>query len=177
MRLRSVLAVLALALGLVTAAGGTASAVVFFQIRAQHSDKCIEVDGGVGAVQDGARVVQRTCGDNKQSNQLWKLIDAGNGVYRVSALHSGKCLDVSGAGTGDGVPIQQWACLGDNQTNQRWRIEWAVDGGYYRFFPVHVYSRKCLDIAGSSTADGTPVLQWECIGYQQANQKYRLISS
>jgi len=49
-------------------------------------------------------------------NQLWMFIPQGQGYYIVKAKHSGKCLDVAGAGKGNGDNVQQWGChFGDNQ--------------------------------------------------------------
>jgi hypothetical protein len=38
--------------------------------------------------------------------------------FQLVARHSGKCLDVVGAGTGDGVDIEQYTC--GTGTNQQW---------------------------------------------------------
>lgn len=153
---------------------------VYFQIRAQHSGKCLDVTGGIGATGDGVPVQQWTCLGSGQLNQLWQLVDTGDGVtYYVKAFHSGKCLDVRGgtAATGDGVPVQQWTCLGYGQSNQRWDLNYA-GGNYYYLSPAHAPD-KCLDVTGgtAATGDGVPVQQWACLGSAQTNQKWLLLSS
>jgi hypothetical protein len=40
---------------------------------------------------------------------------------------------------------------------------------------VAAHSRQCLDVEGSSSADGAQVLQWTCGG--QANQQWRVVDS
>ncbi|NUT95110.1 MAG: carbohydrate-binding protein, partial [Saccharothrix sp.] len=65
---------------------------------------------------------------------------------------SGKCVDVSGAGTADGTKIQLWTCNGTGA--QRWQRAgqtWQALG-------------KCLDVSGAGTADGTKVHLWTCNG-------------
>ncbi|MFI9816537.1 PQQ-dependent sugar dehydrogenase [Saccharothrix variisporea] len=65
---------------------------------------------------------------------------------------SGKCVDISGAGTADGTKIQLWTCNGTGA--QRWQRAgqtWQALG-------------KCLDVSGAGTADGTKVHLWTCNG-------------
>jgi len=46
------------------------------------------------------------------NNQQWQAQSLGNGYYRFIARHSGKCLDVPGSSTADGVQLQQYTCNG-----------------------------------------------------------------
>jgi hypothetical protein len=91
-----------------------------YQLVAGHSEKCLDVAGGLAAQQDGAVVQQWDC--NGQGNQHWTFVPAGDGYYNVIAAHSGKCLDVTGgtAATANAVRVQQWSCNGGD--NQRWRL-------------------------------------------------------
>jgi ricin-type beta-trefoil lectin protein len=68
------------------------------------------VDAVTGLVGAGGAVV-RGVGSNR-------CLDVPNSYLQLVARHSGKCLDVAGAGTGDGVDIQQYTCGGG--TNQQW---------------------------------------------------------
>lgn len=86
---------------------------------------------------------------------------------RISAVHSGKVLDVSGSSTADGANVQQWSQ--QSGANQRWRLEAQSSGGYQL---VADHSGKCLDVSGNSTADGANVQQWSCNG--TAAQRWRL---
>ena len=45
----------------------------------------------------------------------WQIVDLGNGYYRLTARHSGKVLNVSGAGTSDGANVDQWSWANVNQ--------------------------------------------------------------
>jgi hypothetical protein len=46
------------------------------------------------------------------NNQQWQAVEQAGGTYRFVNRHSGKCLDVPGASTGDGVQLQQYTCNG-----------------------------------------------------------------
>ncbi|MEU1122213.1 ricin-type beta-trefoil lectin domain protein [Streptomyces sp. NPDC005899] len=72
---------------------------------------------------------------------------------RVQSAVSGKCLDVSGAGTADGTAVQIWSCGGG--VNQLWS---AHSDGTLRSMG------KCLDAVGRGTANGTKVQIWSCSG-------------
>lgn len=101
------------------------------------------------------------------------------GPLTIRAAHSKKCLDVTGGvgALGDGVPVQQWQCLGPGQTNQQWYLTATGDGSSYYVTARH--SGKCLDVAGGvgATANGIGVQQWQCLGYHQENQRWRLYSA
>ncbi|MEH0982428.1 ThuA domain-containing protein [Micromonospora sp. CPCC 205556] len=45
-------------------------------------------------------------------NQQWQPVPEGNGYYRLVNRLSGKCLDVPGASTADGVQLVQYTCNG-----------------------------------------------------------------
>jgi hypothetical protein len=49
------------------------------------------------------------------NNQQWQISDLGNGYHRLTARHSGKVLNVAGAGTADGANVDQWAWANVNQ--------------------------------------------------------------
>jgi beta-glucanase (GH16 family) len=92
----------------------------------------------------------------------------GAGYFNVVNQYTGKCLDVAGGSTADGVKIQQWACNG--ATSEQWSLVATGNGAYQLVSRV---SGKCADLAGWSSADGAFVNQWGC-GANQANQQWRL---
>jgi len=49
------------------------------------------------------------------------VVGEGGGYYRLTAKHSGRCLDVAGVSTSNGANVQQWECHGGD--NQKWKIE------------------------------------------------------
>ncbi len=46
------------------------------------------------------------------NNQQWLPVEEADGAYHFVSRHSGKCLDVPGASTADGVQLQQYTCNG-----------------------------------------------------------------
>ncbi|MFC5220681.1 RICIN domain-containing protein [Streptomyces coerulescens] len=89
-----------------------------------------------------------------------------NGLYTLTAVHSGKVADVLGADTSNGATVVQWS--GGGGDNQRWR---AKDAGNGTFTLAAAHSGKCLDVLGASTANGAKVAQWSCLTGD--NQKWR----
>ena len=107
--------------------------------------------------------------------QDWEEIDSVSqelsGTFRLQAVSSGKCVDVSGVSTADGALVHQWTCHG--RANQQWRVR-NLGGNVHQLVAVH--SDKCLDLQGANDADGTPVQQWSC-GSDSDNQRFRLINA
>jgi hypothetical protein len=81
----------------------------------------------------------------------------GTTYYRITARHSGKVMDVTGASTANSAEVKQWSWNGG--ANQKWAFEDA-GGGYVRI--VSQNSGKCLDVANASTADGANIIQYTC---------------
>jgi len=150
-----------------------------FNVRAQNSNKCLDIAGGPGATGDGAPAIIWDCYGPAQTNQQWYFQDTGDTfVYTLIARHSGRCLDIAG-GTGavyNGTIAQQWGCLGYYQTNQKWHLyENTVDGRtIYKMAAMH--SGKCLDVLGGPAAinNGSQVAQWDCLGNEWTNQRWYL---
>lgn len=90
------------------------------------------------------------------------------GVYKLTAQHSGKNLEVAGGSTADGANVQQWTDNGKPQ--QQWKTI-DVGGGYYKL--ISGVSGKALDVEGAYTYDGANVQQWADNG--QANQKWKIV--
>jgi hypothetical protein len=90
-----------------------------------------------------------------------------DGVYKITALHSGKALDVSGYDQNDEATIHQWQYFG--QTNQQWRVARQADNTY-RLSAQH--SGKVLDAANAGTVDGTRV--WQYTWNNTCAQKWRI---
>jgi hypothetical protein len=166
-RRRPLLALGAIAAIVAPLAGGASLAsastnVTYYEFRAQHSDKCLEVYG-FSQLNNGS-VGQWDCWGGR--NQQWRLVPAGSGYYELRPWHSDKCLEVSGISQANGAPIVQWDCWGG--ANQHWYFA-AVGGGYYELRAQH--SNKCLDVYGISKDNGAPLVQWDCWG--GANQHWR----
>jgi glucosylceramidase len=70
----------------------------------------LDVTGGTSATGDGVPIQLWSWAAG--ANQQWKPVALGNGDYKLVARHSGRCLDVPGASTGDGPQLQQYGCNG-----------------------------------------------------------------
>lgn len=83
----------------------------------------------------------------------------GGRFYNIIAVHSGKCMDVSGIRQDNGAPIIQWSCWGGQ--NQSFFLQPHSDG---TFSLIAQHSGKCVDVSNVSTANGAPIIQWDCWG-------------
>ncbi|GGJ47155.1 RICIN domain-containing protein [Deinococcus roseus] len=89
--------------------------------------------------------------------------DIGDGkIVRMQAVHSGKCLDVSGISQSNGAQVWQWDCVDNNPNyNQDWKFKRVYAGGvYYQIQAQH--SQKCMDVMGMAMNNGANVGQWDC---------------
>jgi hypothetical protein len=86
----------------------------------------------------------------------------GNGGSEIKGVASGRCLDVSGAGTADGAGAQLYDCNGYPQQ------QWANVGGQLKVYGNY---DKCLDAdSNAGGADGTRIQIWACTG--ASNQQW-----
>lgn len=67
---------------------------------------------------------------------------------------SGRCVEVPGASTTNGIQTQLWDCSGG--AHQRWT--------YTASKQLTGYGNKCLDANGAGTTNGTTVIIWDCHG-------------
>lgn len=96
-----------------------------------------------------------------------------NGVYNVSARHSGKALTVYSNGTANGTNVEQNTIADPNISNsQNWAVT-SLGSGQYQL--LGAYSGKALDVSAASTANGANVQIWEYVGAN--NQKYTLTAT
>ncbi|UYZ63623.1 RICIN domain-containing protein [Hymenobacter weizhouensis] len=67
---------------------------------------------------------------NDSDAQKWKIEPAGpaNGIYNLTARHSGKRLDVASSSTADGAAVRQWRP--NSSDAQRWQLTHVRDGYY-----------------------------------------------
>lgn len=92
-----------------------------------------------------------------------------DGVYRLTARHSGKSLDVASYSQADGANVQQYTYSGGD--NERWTVQ-SLGNGQYSIKAVH--SGKALGLSGTSTADGVDINQYTYSG--GTNQKWKIES-
>ncbi|MER7763446.1 RICIN domain-containing protein [Streptomyces sp. NPDC097619] len=143
------------------------------QIRAVHSEKCLDVQGG--SLANGADVFQWPCLSPgwQNENQQWYLRPDIDGIMNISPVHSRKCLDVQGKSSKDAANVFQWDCLGDAARNQRWFLaDERFQYGMWTYAILAQHSGKCLDVEGASQLNAANVFQWTCLGEQQLNQRW-----
>lgn len=99
------------------------------------------------------------------------LPPSSRGVASVAvAQHSQQCLDNADLGTADGNRQQQFPCEGGDQ--QLWDFRPVTDAAD-TYTVVNAQTGKCLDVNGSSSADGAAVQQWTCLPGAR-NQQFAL---
>jgi hypothetical protein len=139
----------------------------YYKIQSVATGMVLTLGGAFPADRASVKQSAWTGGDNQQ----WSLsmvtgLDP-DAWYTITARHSGLSLGVAGgpAATQPGTAIEQ--SVAANATNQRWRLQPPVPAfaypGSYLLVPQHTTAVPatfaCLDLAGGSAADGTPVVQ------------------
>jgi hypothetical protein len=90
--------------------------------------------------------------------QLLKADPTGGARYQLQLVHSGKCLGVSGTGTGEGAAIVQVPCnSGDNRQLVN-MLDFNTGSGVYKY-SFNSSTGKRLDVSGGSTASGAGIVQ------------------
>jgi hypothetical protein len=87
----------------------------YYYIRSAENGAYMGVEGAG----NGARVVATTTRGNNRNNQVWRVVDADNGL--VTLVHrSGQVLDLHKDATKDGQAMQVWSSSG--QANQMFKL-------------------------------------------------------
>lgn len=102
---------------------------------------------------DGAGLYAFTFNNN--DNHIWKIEATSDiGVYKLTAKHSKKAMDVVGDNNRTlGAPLQQWPYTGLD--DQKWKIE-SVEDGYYKLIAEH--SGKVIQEGNSFVYDGNTLV-------------------
>lgn len=88
--------------------------------------------------------------------------------YTIRSRANNKCMDARNWGKTDGTPVIAYNC-GANQANQQFTSKHIADN-WFELRNVNAPD-KCLDIPGSSKADGARLQLWTC--NQTAAQRFR----
>ncbi len=108
----------------------------------------------MGLTGEGTEVIQFTC--HGGSNQRWTVESLGQAGARIINVMSGKCLGTRSRSGSDHVA--EFSC--DGSLGQVWTFR--NDGNGY--VVQNVATRRCLDVMGAATADGTNLIAWRCTG-------------
>jgi prepilin-type N-terminal cleavage/methylation domain-containing protein len=109
------------------------------------TNKCIDAAGGASA--PGTVIQIYDC--NGSAAQDWSR-DSGDGTFRLSGARS-TCLQQMNKG----AQIRLQTC--DGGTDQQWSSDAR---GWY----INVYTGDCMDGQNYGTANGTPIITWDCTG-------------
>jgi Ricin-type beta-trefoil lectin domain len=147
-----------------------------YLIRGRQSNRCLQLSEANKGNWNGQPFVIWDCSAVNGNGQVVSFVSRGNGWYDIRPNGTNKCLDVAGAGTGDGVNLQLWECLGDGQANQHWRREvlqnqYTPTGDHY-YELIAQHSGKCADVKEEKTISGQRVWQWGCTWH--GNQQWAL---
>jgi len=140
-----------------------------YRLKVRHSDKCLNLWGNLS--NNGNPIVQWDCLPNPNPNdgETFTMVPRENGAYYNIEINStDKCIDVTGAGTGNGVKLQQWDCSSPPVAQQLWQfIPIAGQDPWVAFIAKH--SGKCMDVSDVSQSNGAKIHQWDCLwtGNQQ----------
>jgi hypothetical protein len=127
-----------------------------YTIQSKLSGKVLDIDLGfanLGGRDNGALLQQWDI--RNSDNQKFKLETIENGYYKITAMHSGKVLDVYGVSDEDGAALQQWDYWGG--PNQLFTIS-PVAGNTYKI--VARNSGKVLDVYAFSLDNGAKIKQY-----------------
>jgi hypothetical protein len=89
-----------------------------YKITSKISGQVLDIRGGPSATRNGVPVQQWPYLGG--SNQIFRLVRQKDGTYLITAVNSGKRLDVVAISKNDGAALQQWADTGG--ANQKWRL-------------------------------------------------------
>ncbi len=87
-----------------------------YKVSVRSSGLQLDVSGGPSSLTDGALIIQYPFWGG--TNEVWDVTSLGGGEFKITALSSGKCLDVSHISLLDGAIVHQWGWL--SGANQEW---------------------------------------------------------
>jgi hypothetical protein len=146
-----------------------------YHVVARQSKKCLTVNQNLAA--NGTAIIQWDCSatPNPQDGQVFTLVPFEGGRYFELLINShsteqlGRCVDVAGAGTTDGVNYQEWDCSNGAYPNQLFS-KVQVEGEWNAYIAKH--SGKCMDVEQESLLNGYRIHQWTCTWH--GNQQWKL---
>lgn len=99
--------------------------------------------------------VDQTALHGARASQVWKLVDAGAGLYKIINNSTGQYLTVQNGGSGNGAPAV--TSTDDGSNNYLWQ---AVPDGKGDYRLTNFGSGYVLAVTGMSKAPGAQVVQW-----------------
>ena len=120
-----------------------------------------------GGKDNGVNVISWV--DNNGNGQKWQFVRAGNGIYKIISVVSGKCLEVAGQDSNtNGGNVQQWD-YEDGWSNKLWKL-WLTKDNKLIF--LNTASYRALNVTGDSATNGANVTVQD--RNRSANQSWTL---
>ncbi|HEY5583697.1 MAG TPA: RICIN domain-containing protein [Ruminiclostridium sp.] len=141
----------------------------YFKIVNRTSGKVL--DNG-GTSNRGAQIQQWEDNAANNTNQQWKIVDLGNGYYKLVCRTSNMVMDDPNGSTSNGTIIQQYDDNAVNNINQQWTVQ-DLRNGYYKI--ICRTSGKALDDPSGSTSNGTIIQQYDDNASSNNNQQWQII--
>ncbi|HEY8590339.1 MAG TPA: beta-L-arabinofuranosidase domain-containing protein [Naasia sp.] len=130
--------------------GASFGAVTDVKMVVKHTGKVLGIAGM--STTDGANTLQWS--DTGTDDHLWRLIDQGDGWYKIKNKNSGKVLGVGGMSTSVGGQVIQWSDTGT--ADHLWQI---IPAGAGWFKIKNKNSGLLLSIDSAATTDGALAVQ------------------
>ncbi len=139
----------------------------WYSIVAVHSDKALEIAGGVAGKTNGLQLQQNDV--TGAANQLFQFKQAKSGFFTITAKHSGKVLEIRDNSMKDHAPVQQNEANG--QDNQLFTLVKETSNNYRIIARSTGYG---FDVSGGvkSVSNNIPVIVYPATG--AANQTFRI---
>ncbi|HEY5583698.1 MAG TPA: RICIN domain-containing protein [Ruminiclostridium sp.] len=141
----------------------------YYKIVNRTSGKVL--DNG-GTSNRGAQIQQWADNAANNTNQQWKIVDLGNGYYKLICRTSNMVMDDPSGSTSNGTIIQQYDDNAVNNINQQWTVQ-DIRNGYYKI--MCRASGKVLDNTNGSLSDGNLIQQYDDGAIINYNQQWQII--
>lgn len=105
-----------------------------------------------GRSQSNGANVQIWSESKSSTNQMFQITYLYNGFYKITAVHSGKALDVANGSSASKANVQQYTWNGT--AAQQWQL---IDGGNGYFIISNRAGDKVLDVNNAASKNGTNV--------------------
>ncbi|MEV6976052.1 RICIN domain-containing protein [Kitasatospora sp. NPDC093806] len=156
---------------LATAGQAQAAGVSWGELRFMTGNRTVCLDAGAAGT---APVVW---GCNGNNYQLWKFTRVSGAswykTYNVESIQfPGRCLDgwPNNSGPNGMTRLTMYACNG-GWKQQQWKASVQTGGGGWLWLQ-NAYTNQCIDMWGSRTSWGTPIVTYGC-RFKVDNQAFR----
>ena len=104
-------------------------------------------------------------------SQKFVITKVGANWKIATKTATNKCFGLVGNATGNYTNVELQDCNGSN--HQAWTVTANADDGAFYF--RNVAANRCMDVPNGSTADGAPMIIWDC--NYQGNQRFKVLAS